>query len=219
MISFGKFFDMFKRKQRENVHPHRGENGEAVTIHEPTQPSPEADWHKSDTLRTFPVGHPVPNHLNGIPFTDHAPAPSLPHGHLDDIPFEKTGHKKKAAGVLIVEPDKSVWVTEPTNHYGYHHTFPKGTMDDGEHMQTAAVREAHEETGLHVQITGVLGDYEHSTSKARYYIGKRVGGSPANMGWETQAMHLCHIDQLEDHMHDPADKQIARDLKAKLASN
>lgn len=216
MMSFGKFFALFRNK---NVHPHANDRGEPVEIKNPTKPSRQEDWHKSHTLRTFPVGQPVPEHLNGIPFSNHSVAHAGPNHGLDETPFQNHSAKKAAAGVLIVEPDKSVWVTEPTNHFGYHHTFPKGTLDAGEHMQTGAVRETQEETGLHVQITGVLGDYERHQSKARMYIGKRVGGSPANMGWESQAMHLCHIDQLEDHMHDPMDKQIARDLRAKLAQH
>jgi 8-oxo-dGTP pyrophosphatase MutT (NUDIX family) len=214
MIPFGEFFAMFKDKR---THPKPGERGEKVRIHNPTSPTHKEQWHDSESIRSFPVNHPVPTHLNGVALTDQAPEPSLPHAHLDSLPFAHENQKKAAAGVLIVEPDHSVWVTEPTNHFGYRHTFPKGTLDKGEHMQVGAVRETHEETGLHVQLTGVLGDYDRSTSKCRYYIGKRVGGTPAAMGWETQAMHLVPLHQLEDHMHDPVDKQIARDLKTKLA--
>jgi 8-oxo-dGTP pyrophosphatase MutT (NUDIX family) len=202
-----------------NIHPHMDEHGRTVAIRNPTAPTPAANWHKSDTIRTFPVGHPVPDHLNGIPFTNHSPEPSEPNHGLEETPFNSREGKAKAAGVLIVEPDKSVWVAHPTNQFGYRHTFPKGKLDGDEHPQSGAVREAREETGLHVQITGVLGDYERSTSSCRYYVGKRVGGSVANMGWESQAMSAVHIDQLEDHMHDPMDKQIARDLKAKLATS
>ncbi len=211
------FGDFFKRTNTR-VHPQPGEQGEQVNIAKPTKPSPQADWHKSDTIRTFTPHHDVPQHLNGIPFTDHEPHQPLPYAGLDKTPFEmRSGFTKKAAGVLIVEPDRGVWVTEPTNHFGYRHTFPKGTLDAGEHMQLGAVREAREETGLHVQLTGVLGDYERSTSKARYYIGKRIGGTPRKMGWETQGLHLVPMHQLEDHMHDPVDKQIARDLAQKYS--
>lgn len=217
MISFGKFYHGLKGKR---MHPQKDENGRSVRIATPSIPTDEANWHDSTHPRVFPVNQPVPSHLNGIPFDDKAPAPSLPHAHLDDLgPFQASPETKRAAGVLIVEPDKSVWVTEPTNHFGYRRTFPKGTMRDNENMQSAAQREAHEETGLHIQLTGVLGDYERSTSKARYYIGKRIGGSPSNMGWETQAMHLVPLHQLDSYMHDPMDKHIARELQNKLADN
>jgi len=79
--------------------------------------------------------------------------------------------KKQSSGVIILEPDGRVWVVEPTNHFGgYEHTFPKGKIDgDWLTSQENAVKEAWEESGLHVKITGYFGDYEKSTSVTRYY--------------------------------------------------
>ena len=33
-------------------------------------------------------------------------------------------------------------------------------------------------------IVGVLGDFERTTSVARFYVAERVGGTPSRQGWE-----------------------------------
>src|SRR3546814_18781734 len=45
-------------------------------------------------------------------------------------------------------------------------------------------------------ITGFVGDFTRTTSVARLYRAVRVGGTPASMGWESQAVHLVPKDQL-----------------------
>ncbi|HEY7585556.1 MAG TPA: NUDIX hydrolase [Candidatus Deferrimicrobiaceae bacterium] len=59
--------------------------------------------------------------------------------------------------------------------------IPGGFMDAGERAQDAAVREAFEETGLRVTLTGLLGVYSDPARDARrhtistVYIGKAEG--------------------------------------------
>ena len=90
--------------------------------------------------------------------------------------------------------------------------FPKGKLEPGLSMQQNAVTETHEETGLHAQITGHLGDYDGDTSTTRYYIGKRIGGNPADMGWESQSVKLVPMNDLHKYLNRSRDKQIATDL-------
>jgi len=45
-------------------------------------------------------------------------------------------------------------------------TFPKGKLDPGERWQDAALREAEEETGLHVALAGFAGSSSYMTNKA-----------------------------------------------------
>ena len=40
-------------------------------------------------------------------------------------------------------------------------TFPSGYVERGEPVENAAVREAREETGLDIRLTGLLGLYSH----------------------------------------------------------
>lgn len=58
------------------------------------------------------------------------------------------------------------------------------------------MKEAFEETGLLVQLGAFLIDVPRTTSITRYFIAKRIGGTPADMGWETQAVWLVPIHDL-----------------------
>jgi len=57
--------------------------------------------------------------------------------------------------------------------------LPGGGVEEGETMRSAAIREALEETGLVVELTGYLGDFDDVHSRRRYYVAKRIGGKPA----------------------------------------
>ena len=116
--------------------------------------------------------------------------------------------REPAAGVVIEEPDGRVWLVNPTNGFaGYTATFPKGRADDGLTLQATAIKEAFEESGLQVRIIGLIGDVERSQTVTRYYRARRVGGTPAAMGWETQAVQLvpkadilAALNQAVDHV-------------------
>lgn len=77
-------------------------------------------------------------------------------------------------------------------------------------MQASAIKEAYEESGLKVEITGFLGDIVRTTSVAKYYTAKRVGvgGDPAKMGWESQSVSLVPIHRLDSVITAKADKPL-----------
>lgn len=207
-------------------HPKADDAGNPVTVHFPTQPSPRATWSDRKAVATFAPGSSVPKTLNGIPVASWTPPTTKAgwnavegqmKGAEPPLPaaFDYQGKPKRpGAGVVIQEPDGRVWVVEPTNHFGgYEHSFPKGGTEPGiKRLQANAIKEAWEESGLKVEITGILGDYEGDTSVARYYTARRVGGSPADAGWETQGVKLVPPMQLGKHLNRMRDKQIAIDL-------
>ena len=82
-------------------------------------------------------------------------------------------------------------------------------------MQQNAIKEAWEESGLKIEITGILGDFERTTSIARMYTARRVGGDPTTMGWETQAVQLVPKEKLLEAMNMPSDKEIVARYLAK----
>ena len=78
-----------------------------------------------------------------------------------------------ATGVLLVqraiEPQYGKWV------------FPGGYVDRGESPASAAVREAHEEAGVEVEVEGLLGVYHLPAGSPVVmvaYYGRIVGGEP-----------------------------------------
>lgn len=124
---------------------------------------------------------------------------------------------KKSFGCIVVEPDGRVWLIEPKGHFGgYEHTFPKGGKKSSESNQQAAMREVFEESGLQVKIQGHLGDYEKTSGVTRYYIAKRVGGSPSLMGHESGSVKLVPFDKAKSLLNKDIDKKILDDAQAKL---
>jgi 8-oxo-dGTP pyrophosphatase MutT (NUDIX family) len=205
------------------THPQEGEKGEAITIDEPSAPSDPATWADPKAVATFVPDGEVPAELGGVAFAPWEDAPTTPEGWASvagqmqdlDEPLMKAAKaasgkpKERAAGVIIEEPDGRVWVMCPTNQFGgYEATFPKGRHEPGLSFQATAIKETFEETGLQVEITGYWGDIERTTTVARYYRARRVGGSPAHMGWEAQAVKLVPRDQLPAVLNTEVDRKI-----------
>jgi ADP-ribose pyrophosphatase YjhB (NUDIX family) len=132
---------------------------------------------------------------------------------LNEPPITPIPGKKIASGVIVIEPDGRVWLVAPTNAFaGYIATFPKGTQDPDSSLQATAIKEAFEESGLRVRITGLYGDVERSASLTRYYFAERTGGNPADMGWESQAVHLVPRNHLYELLNQEVDHPIAQAL-------
>ena len=77
-----------------------------------------------------------------------------------------------------------------------------------------APKETFEETGLHVAITDFIGDFSGLITMARYYRGRRLTGTPAAMGWESQAVLLVPKTQLASVVNLPRDQELARLIAA-----
>lgn len=211
-------------------HPRLSENGSSVQIKNPTHPSSHTTWHNPKAVATFVPNGDVPMSINGVMLRQWKDHPRTQEGweycdgvnhSLYEPPFELPPGKHAGAGVVIIEPDGRVWLAHPTNAFGgYDCTWPKGSVDRGESMQAAACRETFEETGLQVEIIGHLGDFQKTTSMARMYLARRVGGSPVHMGWESQAMSLVPHEKLRDLLNMEVDHAIVDALESKVnASN
>lgn len=210
------------------IHPKPGEHVQPVTILNPSAPTPPASWFDPAAVAVFVPGGPVPAELNGIPvapWTDHPRTAAEwaqvegQNSDLDEPPLTLTAGKHAGARVAVLENDGRIWLVAPTNRFGnYDQTLPKGTADHGVSLQATAIREAWEEAGLQVAITGHLMDVERSTSVARHYTARRVAGSPADMGWEAQAVVLCSRERLLKFLTSPYDQGLAAALMAQPAA-
>lgn len=208
------------------VHPRPDDKGKPVKLTAPSTPTALWTWQDAaSTAAVIPDG-PMPTELAGIGFdswrgapTDNAGWEQLAAQYLiDEPPFAPPPGKKAAAGVVVVERDGRVWVVAPSNAFGnYPATFPKGTRDAGMSLQGTALREAFEEAGLRVELTGFLADVARSTSHTRYYLARRHGGNPADMGWESQCVMLTPVSELAALLTNKNDAPIIQAIKA-LAS-
>jgi ADP-ribose pyrophosphatase YjhB (NUDIX family) len=211
----------------KTTHPCPNDDGRPVTIHQPSSPSCLSCWQDAGQVATVVPGGPVPELLNGVSMAPWDGAPQAAEGWsalavgagLEEPPFEVPPGLAAAAGVVIVETDGRVWLVAPTNQYGgYAATFPKGRIDPGTSLRCAAVREAFEESGLQVRIEAFLTDSRRSQTFTRYYVARRIGGSPACMGWESQAAHLVPVAQLRQLARNANDASVIAALEAWLAS-
>lgn len=179
-------------------HPRRDELGRAVIIESPSIASPPEQWLDPTAIAVAVPDGPLVESLNGVPFSRRSPSTPWQAGPgregflcFDEPPFEPPAGLAPAAGVVTIEPDGRVWLVAPTNGYGgYKLTFPKGKLEAGIDRRDGALKEAWEESGLQVALTGFLADVPRSTSWTRYYLARRIGGTPADMGWESQAVWL-----------------------------
>lgn len=200
-------------------HPQNDEHGKPMPIYNPSIPSAESTWADPMASAVFTPGSDVPSELNGVPFSKWEDHPRTLEGwdyvdgvmdDLDEPVMRMPFGKDAAAGVVIEEPDGRVWVVHPTNGFaGYRATFPKGHADEDMSFQAAAIKEAFEESGLKVQITGLIGDVERGQTMTRYYRAKRVGGTPSAMGWESQAVSLVPREQVADVVNHHFDKKVS----------
>lgn len=88
---------------------------------------------------------------------------------------------KVGVGVMVVEDDRLLLVRRSMEPGRGKWSIPAGYVDHGEDPAAAAAREAHEETGLVVRVTGLVGVYhnppgEGGASIFILYRAERIGG-------------------------------------------
>jgi 8-oxo-dGTP pyrophosphatase MutT (NUDIX family) len=188
------------------LHPCPDDAGNPVVIRMPSTPTALAAWQDPARLATVLPDGALPESVNGIALAPWSAVPDTAagwaalaeHALLEEPPFVLPAGMNAAAGAVIVEDDGRVWLVAPSNRFGgYSATFPKGRADSGASLHCTAIRETFEEAGLQVQLVAFLADSRRTLTYTRYYIARRIGGTPAAMGWETQAVHLVPIAQLE----------------------
>jgi ADP-ribose pyrophosphatase YjhB (NUDIX family) len=86
---------------------------------------------------------------------------------------------KLAVGTIITDEQRRIVLVKRAIEPGYGKwVFPGGYVDRGEEVQSAAVREALEETGLHVQLGRLINIYSYTgrTPVIVVYAATMIGG-------------------------------------------
>lgn len=196
-------------------HPRLNKRHQSVSIVHPHAPTPWQAWLSPEEVAVAVPAGSMPPALNGIPLASWREVPTERAGwtslavntEFEDPPFDPKG-LKPAAGAVVVEADGRVWVVAPTNAFlGTKATFPKGTAK-GLDLRTTALKEVFEETGLQVELFAHLVDVSRSASRTRYYLAWRVGGNPADMDWESQAVMLAPVEELKGLLNKAFDHEV-----------
>jgi len=213
------------------LHPKLNDARQPVPIHRPHAPQLLGMTDPSKAVTVTPGAKLPVDELNGVAFAPWEP----PHdaegwGEVDgqliiedepDLAPLKPG-QKFSTGLVMMEPDGRVWLVSPTNGFGgYGTTFPKGRFEEDEwsSYQSNAIKEAWEESGLKARIIGFLGDVDRSTTRTRYYLAQREGGTPADMGWESQAVHLVPLSEARKLLDSKFDHQVLDLVEQVLSAN
>jgi ADP-ribose pyrophosphatase YjhB (NUDIX family) len=201
-------------------HPRPDDQGRTVTIAKPSQSSRMAAWSDPSAVACVIPDGPMPAEINGMEVAHWSEAPKSSDEWdalaaiypIEEPEFVVPEGYHQAAGVVIREPDGRVWLVAPSNAFGGHEaTFPKGTLE-GKSAQATALAEAFEESGLRVRLIKHLADIQRSQSYTRYYLAERLGGNPADMTWETQAVMLVPMSQLDSLLNNAFDKPLLKQL-------
>lgn len=174
----------------------------------------EGEPDKASSTVVIPAGEKPPvKELNGIPFkawrppTDWAAVDGQ--ADIDEPEFEVPTGKKPASGVIIREPDGRVWIVQPKGGYGgYEATFPKGRAEEGLSLQANAIKEAYEESGLKVRITGHAGDHAGDLTYTRYYTAERESGDPSQHDDETEGVVLVPEKKASKFLNRKRDRTV-----------
>jgi len=193
-----------QRKPQGHVHPKRDDGGQPVLIRAPSPPTGPRAWKTAQQIAPGLPGGKLPASLHRVRLQPWENAPTTSAGWEalageSDIPepaFKVPKGLAPAAGVVVKESDGRIWMICPTNQFGgCEVTFPKGRLDS-KSLQSTALCEAYEESGLRVRLLRHLVDVRRSQTYTRYYLAERLGGSPADMGWETQCVMLVPASEL-----------------------
>lgn len=207
------------------IHPKPADDGEVVVIVRPTSPTAVETWLQPEATAVVVPGGPMPAALYGVSFLAWE-APTSASGWellasaaaFEEPPFAPPAGSIPAAGVVIQEADGRIWMVGPTNRFGGHElTFPKGRLDR-KSLKAAALAEAWEESGLQVELTGHLVDLQRSLTFTRYYVARRIGGSPADMGWESQCVVLVPPDQVSSNLLSGYDLKVLAAVQGDMAA-
>lgn len=115
-----------------------------------------------------------------------------------------TKYRKPAltADIIIKEDNKIVLIKRVNNPYKDYWAIPGGFVEYGEKVEDAAVREAKEETGLDVELTGLVGVYSDPNRDSRghtvsiAYTAKIIGGQLSSDS-DAKDAKFVEIDKLK----------------------
>ncbi|GAB2898574.1 hypothetical protein GCM10027046_30590 [Uliginosibacterium flavum] len=205
-------------------HPRLNEQGQKHPIYKPHTPSELKSWGDASSIVTATPDCDMSAGINGKALTSGVMPETREQWEewagcydFEEPDFVLSKGMKEAAGAVVIEDDGRVWVVSPSNEFGgYANTVPKGRTKGVLSLRATALKEVFEEAGLMIELTGFLVDADRTSTRTRYYLARRIGGNPAEMCWESQAVHLVPSQQLETFVTSEFDAPVISALRCHL---
>jgi 8-oxo-dGTP pyrophosphatase MutT (NUDIX family) len=146
--------------------------------------------------------------------------------YLDDPNAPEPNSVVPSANVVVVNDDGTILLIRRTDNGNL--ALPGGGMDLGESMPQAAVREVKEETGLDVEITGLVGIYTNPRHLIEYtsdgevrqefsvvFTARPIGGNPTTSSESSEVVWINPADVSDLQMHPSMRQRIEHFLEAR----
>lgn len=132
--------------------------------------------------------------------------------YLDDPNAPEPNSVVPSANVVVVNAEGLILLIRRTDNGNL--ALPGGGMDLGESITEAAVREVKEETGIDVEVTGLVGIYTNPGHLIEYtsdgevrqefsvvFTARPIGGSPRTSGESSEVVWIEPADVAGLQMH------------------
>jgi 8-oxo-dGTP pyrophosphatase MutT (NUDIX family) len=132
--------------------------------------------------------------------------------YLDDPDAPRPTSIVPSANVIVVDNDGAILLIRRTDNGNI--ALPGGGMDLGESITQAAVREVKEETGLDVELTGLVGIYTNPRHVIEYtsngevrqefsivFAARPIGGVPTTSDESSEVLWAAPADIVGMRMH------------------
>jgi ADP-ribose pyrophosphatase YjhB (NUDIX family) len=146
--------------------------------------------------------------------------------YLDDPNAPEPNSVVPSANVIVVNDDGAILLIRRTDNGNL--ALPGGGMDLGESITDAAVREVKEETGLDVEITGLVGIYTNPGHLIEYtsdgevrqefsvvFTARPIGGTPTTSSESSEVVWINPADVPDLQMHPSMRQRIEHFLEAR----
>jgi ADP-ribose pyrophosphatase YjhB (NUDIX family) len=121
--------------------------------------------------------------------------------------------KWTSAGGLVVDRKGRVALVRERKRGERRWTLPKGKLEDGETLEEAALREVHEEAGVHARIIGYVGVHEGKRNFVHYFH-MEVVRVEAHIDERVDAVRFVAPARARELVRSPRDRRILRGVRA-----
>ncbi|MCX8202595.1 MAG: NUDIX hydrolase [Candidatus Micrarchaeota archaeon] len=109
----------------------------------------------------------------------------------------KSAYRPTAVDVVIIDGEKVVLVKRKTEPFKGKWVLPGGFVEINEDINQAAIREAKEETGMDVELVGIVGVYSKPARDKRHTVSVAFLAFPKKTEKNYKREEICDVKLFE----------------------